>query len=163
MSSLTATVAALPDASTRARAGGLDLVRGLRAGLARFPIAALELGMRVGVGMVFWKSAQTKLASWDVTVQLFADEYQVPLLSPELAALLGTATELAGAVLLFLGLGARLGAAALLGLTATIQLFVYPGNWPDHLLWASILTYVVTRGPGRLSLDHLVARRALRD
>ena len=72
---------------------------------------------------------------------------------------MGTATELTGSVLLFLGLGARFGAAALLGLTLTIQLLVYPENWPDHLLWASILAYVLTRGAGKLSLDHLIARR----
>jgi putative oxidoreductase len=139
----------------------LDPIRRLRAGLARFPISVLELGLRVGVGMVFWMSAMTKLASWDVTVQLFADEYRVPLLPPEIAAMLGATTELVGAVLLFLGLGARFGALALLGLTATIQLFVYPENWPDHLLWASILAYVLTRGAGKLSLDHLIARRLL--
>ena len=56
-------------------------------------------------------------------------------------------------------MGARFGAAALLGLTLTIQLLVYPENWPDHLLWGSILAYVLTRGAGRLSLDHLIARR----
>ena len=63
------------------------------------------------------------------------------------------------AFLLFVGLGSRVAALALLGLTATIQLFVYPENWPDHLLWASILVYVLSRGPGVLSIDHLIARR----
>ena len=81
------------------------------------------------------------------------------MLPPEIAAAMGTATELTGSILLFLGFGARFGAAALLGLTLTIQLLVYPKNWPDHLLWASILAYVLTRGAGKLSLDHLIARR----
>jgi putative oxidoreductase len=137
----------------------LEPVRKLRRALARVPKSAITLAMRIGVGMVFWKSAMLKLGSWETTVLLFADEYRVPLLPPELAAVTGTTVELVAAFLLFIGLGARFAAFALLGLTATIQLFVYPENWPDHLLWASILTYVLSRGPGRLSVDHLVARR----
>lgn len=139
----------------------LEVVAVVRDRLRQFPMSILALGLRVGVGMVFWKSAMTKLANWDITVQLFADEYRVPLLPPEVAAYLGTVNELISSVLLILGLGARLGAAALLGLTAVIQLFVYPENWADHLFWAAALAFVLTRGPGRLSLDHLIARRFL--
>ncbi len=146
-------------AAPMALARPLEIVREARQRLAGFPVSLLELGLRVGVGMVFWKSAMTKLASWDITIQLFADEYALPLLPPEVAAAMGTTVELGGAVLLFLGLGARFAALALLGLTLTIQLFVFPENWPDHLFWASALAYVLTRGPGKLSLDHLVARR----
>ena len=62
---------------------------------------------------------------------------------------MGTAVELSAPVLLVLGLFARFGAAALLVMTLTIQFLVYPGNWPEHLMWASILAYVLTRGPGR--------------
>jgi putative oxidoreductase len=137
----------------------LEPVRRLRRALARIPISAITLAMRIGAGVVFWKSAMLKLGSWETTIQLFADEYRVPLLPPELAAVTGTTVELVAAFLLFIGLSARFAAFALLGLTATIQLFVYPENWPDHLLWASILAYVLSRGPGRLSVDHLVARR----
>ena len=141
------------------RAGALELVQSVRRGLARVPMSAIELAMRVGVGMVFWKSSMLKLADWDSTVALFANEYRLPALPPDLAAVLGTTVELTGSVLLFVGLAARFGAAALLGLTLTIQLLVYPENWPDHLLWASILAYVLSRGAGKLSLDHLIARR----
>jgi putative oxidoreductase len=116
------------------------------------------LMLRVGVGMVFWKSAMSKLANWDLTIQLFADEYRVPLLPPDIAALLGTTAEIVGAAALILGLGSRFGALALLGVTATIQLFVYPGNWSEHLLWASALLLVLARGPGPLSLDHVFVR-----
>jgi putative oxidoreductase len=141
------------------RAGALELAQTVRRGLARVPMPVIELAMRVGVGMVFWKSSMLKLDDWDSTVALFANEYRLPLLPPDVAAVMGTAVELTGAILLFVGLGARLGAAALLGLTLTIQLLVYPENWPDHLLWGSILAYVLTRGAGKLSLDHLIARR----
>src|SRR3954454_3646238 len=140
------------------RAGALELVRSVRRGLARVPMPFIELAMRVGVGMVFWKSSMLKLDDWDSTVALFANEYRLPVLPPNLAAAMGTATELTASILLFVGLGARFGAAALLGLTLTIQLLVYPENWPGHLLWASILAYVLTRGAGKLSLDHLIAR-----
>ena len=133
--------------------------------LEKFPRAILDLGFRVGVGMVFFKSALTKLDDgWrvsDTAVALFQDEYKVPLLPPEIAAYLGTANELFSALMIILGLGARLGAGALLGLVAVIQFLVYPGNWAEHLMWASLLAYVLTRGPGMLSVDHLIARRFL--
>ena len=141
------------------RAGALEAVQTVRRGLARVPMSVIELAMRVGVGMVFWKSSMLKLADWDSTVALFANEYRLPVLPPQIAAVMGTAVELTGAILLFVGLGARFGAAALLGLTLTIQLLVYPENWPDHLLWGSVLVYLLTRGAGRLSADHLIARR----
>jgi putative oxidoreductase len=126
--------------------------------LGRVPMAPLMLMLRVGVGMVFWRSAMSKLANWDLTIQLFADEYRVPLLPPDIAALLGTTAEVVGAVALILGIGARFGGLALLGVTATIQLFVYPENWSEHLLWASALLLILVRGPGPLSIDHALAR-----
>ena len=126
---------------------------------SRFPLAPIELGFRLAVGATFFRSGLNKLQSFDTAIALFRDEYRLPLLPPELAATLGTAVELAAPVLLVAGLLARLGAAALLAMTLTIQFLVYPGNWPEHLMWASILAYVLRNGPGPLSLDHLVARR----
>jgi putative oxidoreductase len=126
--------------------------------LDRVPPSLLLLLLRVGVGLVFWKSAQTKLANWDLTVQLFAFEYQVPVLSPEVAAFLGTAAELAGSIMLILGFGARFGALALLGVTLVIQTFVYPENWSEHLFWAAALLTILVRGAGVVSADHLIAR-----
>ena len=139
--------------------GLLAAALSLRETLNRFPAPVLKLLLRAGVASVFWKSGMTKLANWELTVQLFADEYNVPLLPPELAAWLATAAELICPVLILFGLGARLGAAALLGMTVVIQTFVYPANWSEHLLWASILLTILTHGPGSLSLDHLIARR----
>jgi len=126
--------------------------------LERFPISVLELAFRVGIAGVFWTSGMTKTATWDQTVALFRDEYKVPLLPPEVAAYLATTTELVCAALLALGIAARFGAAALLGMTLVIQVFVYPANWLDHLLWAGLLGYVLTRGAGLLSIDHVVSR-----
>lgn len=139
----------------------LALARKALDALGRIPLSAVELAMRLGVAAVFFKSGLTKIASWEPTVALFELEYQLPLLPPELAATFAAAAELACPVLIALGLGARLGAAALLGMTLVIQVFVYPGNWSEHLIWASILAYVLTRGAGAFSFDRLIASRLL--
>ena len=147
------------DAAMAARhTGPLAAIRRLYAALEAFPLAIIEVMMRIGVGAVFFKSGLTKIANLETTVDLFREEYKVPFLSPELAAPLATAAELTAPFLLVLGLLTRPAAAALLGMTAVIQLFVYPANWSEHLLWAAILLYLVTRGPGTLSVDHLVRR-----
>jgi putative oxidoreductase len=124
----------------------------------RIPLSAIQLAGRVAVAHVFWNSAQAKLASWPITIQLFRMEYRIPLLPPEIAAYLGTAAELTGAILIFLGLFTRFGALALLGVVATIQIFVYPRHWGDHLLWASLLSLFLARGAGVVSLDYVVKR-----
>jgi putative oxidoreductase len=121
----------------------------------RVPLSLIQLAGRIAVALVFWQSAQSKLASWPVTLQLFAFEYNLPLISPAIAAPLATAVEIIGAALLFLGLFARIGALMLLGVTAVIQIFVFPGHWGEHLMWASLLLLVVSRGAGVISLDHL--------
>lgn len=127
--------------------------------LGRFPLALVVMFMRIGIGGTFFKSGLNKIQSWDSAVSLFAEEYKVPVLPPELAAWLATAAELACPVLLVAGFFARFGAAALLGMTFVIQVFVYPENWVEHLLWASVLLYILTRGPGTLSIDAQVAKR----
>jgi len=129
--------------------------------LERVPVALPELFFRAGMGLVFWRSAQSKLASWDTTLLLFREEYRVPVLPPEIAAYLATTVELTTPFLLLFGLATRLGAAAMFGMMLVIQFLVYPQNYPDHLLWAGPLLYLVLRGPGVLSLDHLIRRRFL--
>jgi putative oxidoreductase len=127
-----------------------------------FPLSVVQVVTRLAVAHVFWASAQSKLASWPLTVQLFAIEYRLPLLSPELAATLGTAAELTGSILIFLGLFTRIGAVILMGVIAMIQIFVYPENWAEHLLWCSGLLLLLSRGAGAISLDHLGKRLFLR-
>ncbi len=134
-----------------------------RAVLEKFPTSILALAFRLAVAVVFFRSGLTKIASWDATVALFDMEYMVPILPAAFAAYLATATELGASALVACGLFTRFAAAALLGMTIVIQLFVYPENWPDHLLWGSILAYLVTRGPGALSIDHLIAGRLFED
>jgi putative oxidoreductase len=100
----------------------------------------------------------TKLADWNATLFLFTDEYKVPLLPPELAANLVLAIELTTPLLLVLGLFTRAAALVLLGMTAVIEIFVYPQAWPTHIQWAATLLVLLCRGAGTLSLDHLVQR-----
>jgi putative oxidoreductase len=117
----------------------------------------LALAARFGIAGVFWLSGRTKVEGWltvsDNAVALFADEYKVPLLPPELAAHLAAYAEHAFPILLVLGLATRASALALLGMTAVIQIFVYPDAWPTHLVWATALLYLAARGAGRVSLD----------
>jgi putative oxidoreductase len=124
----------------------------------RIPLSLVQLAGRVAIFTVFWNSAQSKLASWPVALQLFALEYRVPLLPPDMAATVATAAELGGSVLLLLGLFTRLAALALLGVVAVIQLFVFPGHWGEHLLWASLLLLMLARGAGALSADHVIGQ-----
>jgi putative oxidoreductase len=91
-------------------------------------------------------------------VQLFRDEYKVPLLDPLTAARITAAVELGVPVLLFLGLATRLAALPLLAMIAVIQVFVYPNAWSDHLLWTTALLLLLTRGAGAISVDHLIAK-----
>ena len=127
--------------------------------LDRVPYALLALPLRLAAATVFWNSAMTKLANWDTTIELFTDEYKVPLLPPELAANLALSVELTTPVLLVLGLLTRAAALVLLGMTAVIEIFVYPQAWPTHIQWAAMLLVLLCRGAGMLSLDHVVWQR----
>jgi putative oxidoreductase len=86
----------------------------------RFPLSLVQLASRLAIAQMFWNSAHSKLASWPVTVQLFAFD---------VAAVL-----------------------------ATVQLFVFPGHWAEHLLWPSLLLLLLARGAGVVSLDHAIKR-----
>ena len=130
--------------------------------LDRVPYALLALPLRVGAATVFWNSAMTKLANWDTTIELFTDEYRVPLLPPELAANLALAIELTTPVLLVLGVLTRAAAIVLLGMTTVIEIFVYPQAWPTHIQWAAMLLVLLCRGAGTLSLDHVAWPRVRR-
>ena len=124
----------------------------------------LDLGMRLFVAEAFLSAGLAKIASWDTTLALFENEYQVPLLPPELAAYFGTAAELTLPVFLALGLGGRLAAIALF-VVNIVAVVSYPDLSPaglkDHQLWGLILLVIALHGPGRLSFDHLIRRRFL--
>jgi putative oxidoreductase len=133
----------------------ITVISGAVGRLDRVPYALLALPLRAGAASVFWNAAMAKLANWDTTIALFTDEYKVPLLPPELAANLALAIELTTPVLLVLGLLTRAAALVLLGMTAVIEIFVYPLAWPTHIQWAAMLLVLLCRGGGPLSLDHV--------
>ena len=124
------------------------------------PPSLLLLVQRFGVAAVFFQSGRTKVEGWftipETTVELFRSEYALPLLPPEAAAYLAAGAEHLFPVLLVLGLFTRLSAAALLGMTLVIQLFVYPDAWPTHLSWAGLMLPLIALGGGKFSLDRLL-------
>jgi putative oxidoreductase len=116
---------------------------------------------RLYVAKVFFLSGLTKLSDWDITLSLFMDEYKVPLLSPEVAAVMGTAGELALPVLLVFGLGTRFAALGLsvVNVVAVLSLTdIAPAALQQHVFWGSLLAAVAIFGPGRLALDHWLQR-----
>jgi putative oxidoreductase len=123
------------------------------------PYWLLALPLRFAVATVFWNSGTSKLANWNTTIMLFTEEYKVPVLPPEIAAYIAASIELSTPVLLVLGLFTRPAALVLLGMTTVIQVFVYPQAWPTHIQWAAMLLVLLCRGPGMLSIDHLIRRR----
>ncbi len=129
----------------------------------RIPEALLALLFRIAVFSVFWMAALPKQANWDLTIALFQDEYlkSLPFLPAAPMAYLAFGIEIVCSVLVLTGLATRAAALLLLGMTVFIQLFVYWSSWPQHLLWAAMLLYLVARGAGAWSLDHILLRRLL--
>jgi putative oxidoreductase len=129
----------------------------------RIPYSLVALVARLSVASVFWRSAQNKVDEYfqvkSATFYLFREEYKVPVIPPDIAAYLATYQELIGSVLLVIGLATRLTALAFIGMVAVIQIFVYPEGWPVHILWFALLFLLLSRGPGAISVDHLLWRR----
>ena len=123
----------------------------------------LALCCRISLAAIFFLSARTKVDGFltvnDAAYTLFAEEYKVPLIPPEIAAYLATYAEHLFPILLVLGLATRLSAFGLLGMTAVIQIFVYPDAWPTHLSWAALMLYLIGRGAGAVSMDRLIGVR----
>jgi putative oxidoreductase len=147
-----------PQQTSVRAADGNPILRAIRL-LERVPYSLLAIPLRLAVATIFWNSAMTKLADWNAALQLFHDEYKVPVLPPEVAAYIAVSIELSTPVLLVLGLGTRLAALVLLGMTSVIEIFVYPQAWPTHIQWAAMLLVLLCRGAGSWSLDHLIRRR----
>ena len=142
----------------------------------RVPDTLIALLGRFSIAAVFWKSGQTKVEGLaidivnadftlgmphlaDSAVGLFRDEFRLPVIPPELAAPMAAFAEHLFPILILIGLATRFSALALLVMTATIQIFVYPDAYPTHGVWAAVLLTLIARGPGALSIDHLIARR----
>lgn len=163
------------DVNVRPVAAPIRMLTHINTLLARIPDSLIALLGRFSIAAVFWLSGQTKIEGLAVdlvdlrfdigwprlsasAVDLFRDEYKLPLLPPDLAATLAAAGEHLLPIALLLGLATRLSALGLLGMTAVIQLLVYPGAYPTHGTWAALLLVLVAQGGGRWSLDALMVR-----
>jgi putative oxidoreductase len=128
----------------------------------------LDLAIRLYVANVFFKSGLVKIGNWDGTLYLFANEYRVPLVPPEAAAVLGTFGELVFPPLLALGLATRFAALALsvLNAVAVVSFWHVLGENEaarmSHFYWGLLLAVTLLHGPGKLSLDHLLWPRVRR-
>lgn len=127
--------------------------------LESIPYSFLALCARAFPAAIFWQSGRTKVEGWAVSdnaLTLFREDYRLPLIDPVIAAHLAAAAEHVLPVLLVVGFASRIAAIALLGMTLVIEIFVYPDAWPTHGVWATCLLLIVARGPGALSIDHLL-------
>jgi putative oxidoreductase len=114
------------------------------------------LAARVYVAWVFFASGLTKLRDWGTTVALFTDEYKVPLLSPEVAAFIGTAGELVLPVLLVFGLATRFSALGLFVVNAVAVIAlqeIAPAALQQHILWGALLAGIAVFGGGRWTTE----------
>jgi putative oxidoreductase len=168
------------ETSSRAtRASVVGLVRKVIDVCSMIPDGLIATIGRFSIAAVFWQSGQTKVTGLainlvegtislgiprlsDSAIDLFRDEYNVPLLPPEVAAIMATMAEHTFSVLILIGLATRFSALGLLFMTAVIQVFVYPGAYPTHGVWATVLLFLVARGAGPLSVDALLKRRISR-
>lgn len=119
---------------------------------------AAQLTARIYVGAAFFRSGLTKIADWETTILLFENEYAVPLLTPHVAAVMGTGGELLLPVLLVLGLFGRFAALGLsvVNVVAVLSLAeIAPAAFQEHVFWGSLLAGLALWGPGRWSVDAL--------
>lgn len=154
-------------------AGLIDRAIAVMSAVPHWLIAALA---RFSIAAVFWKSGQTKIEGFaldiiggtvklgtpklaESAVTLFQEEYKLPIIGPETGAVLAATAEHVLPALILIGLATRFSALGLLVMTAVIEIFVYPDAYPTHGVWAAVLLYLIARGPGAISLDHLIAKR----
>lgn len=144
----------------------------------KIPDDLIALLARFTLASTFWASGQTKIMGFafsvfpnfelmlgwpsmnDLTFILFEHEYALPLIPADMAAYLATFAEHLFPILLVLGLATRFSAFALLIMTAVIQIFVYPSAYALHGTWAVAMLFLMAKGPGRLSLDAVICRKA---
>lgn len=155
----------------------IRLIDGLIGLFSKIPHSLIALLARLSIGLTFWNSGQTKLADYVLclprlscfhanpfalngsAITLFENDYIIPHVPPMIAAHSAALAEFTLPILLFVGLATRFAAFGLLVMTLVIEVFVYPGAYVVHGLWATILITLIKYGPGKISLDHWLARR----
>jgi putative oxidoreductase len=149
-------------ATARFRIPLVTIIQRVIAAMGCIPYWFIALAARIFPAAVFWQSGETKVAGFHLkpsAIALFQNEYQLPLIDPTIAAYMSAFSEHFFPILLVIGFATRFSALALLFMTAVIEIFVYPGAWPTHGVWATCFLVVIARGPGWLSLDHLIANK----
>ncbi len=136
----------------------LNVIGKVTAIFERIPGDLIAVIARIGIATTFLRSGLLKLDGWSNgnTLALFTDEYKLPVIPPEIAAYMATACELSMPVLILAGFFTRFAALVLLGMTLTIEIFVYPNAFDTHGVWAASLLYLMKYGPGVVSIDHFV-------
>ncbi len=140
----------------------VDWVIGL---LARIPFSIIALIGRLAIGLAFWNSGRSKVDGWNIfhvndrTLFLFKEEYKLPYVPSEWAALAAQIAEHVLPALIIIGLATRFSALGLLIMTLVIQILVYPNAYVVHGTWAAVLLMLIKFGPGTLSVDHILYRR----
>lgn len=137
----------------------MALIRAILNWLEKMPHAVLALLARVGLAAVFWGTGMEKMTNWKIkseTFEAFAHEYNIPLLPPELATHLATFVEHLTPILMLVGLATRAAGGAMMGVIAVIFIFVHQDEWPAFVIWSSAIAFLLTKGPGVFSLDHLI-------
>ena len=152
------TTAASTDITTLSRL--VALFDRLIAGFALIPYWLTALTCRVALADVFWRSAESHLASWQTTLYMFQNSFRLPFLPPTPAAYITIAIELVVPPLLILGLATRFASLVIFGMTLVIEIFVFPQAWPTHIQWAAMMLVLMAYGAGPLSLDWLIRRWA---
>ena len=149
---------------TNSDAGGagenplLALIRAILNWLEKMPHAILALLARLALAAVFWNAGMAKMTNWNLSAKTFKEfaGYNIPVLPPELAAYLSASVEHVTPVLMVIGLATRAAGGAMMGVIAVIFIFVHQGEWSAFLIWISAIAFILTKGPGVLSLDHLI-------
>jgi putative oxidoreductase len=146
---------------TKSPSGIAGLIASIIGLMQSIPMSFITLCARVFPAAVFWLSGETKVDGFhlkDSAVALFQEEYALPLIDPTIAAYMAAFAEHFFPLLLVIGFASRFAALALLGMTAVIEIFVYPDAWPLHGVWATCFLIVIARGAGVFSLDYLIAK-----
>jgi putative oxidoreductase len=154
----------------------IALIKQLNTLLSTMPHSVTAFIARFSIAATFWKSGQTKIEGFvlDIvngdfmlalprlgasTPALFRDEYKLPFIDPTLAASLAAFAEHLFPVLILIGFATRLSSVALLVMTLTIQLLVYPGAYATHGVWAAVLLMLIAKGAGTFSIDHILGHK----
>jgi putative oxidoreductase len=174
----TAAIAARADQRARRSRSVTGLIVDAFVALCSFiPYAVVALGLRAMMAREFFLDGQTLISGTRLSQSVYGFDFSVVLpmqvraetianfiaqygalpVPPMLAAYVVSYAEFVLPLLLLIGLGTRFAALGLLVMTGVIDFYVMPqALWSEHIYWGAILLVLLSRGPGALSIDHLI-------